>query len=102
MGGGVKIFSVFLLLSIVRALVELVMLCGAGLLLLHLLAGKARTTNPIYALFALITRLWRVLLAKILRVKEDSLRVILAMEIVLLGMWLGLGVMKSKIYLQTL
>lgn len=98
MGGGVKISSVFLLLSIVRALVELVMLCGFGLVLLHLLAGKARASNPIYALFALITRFWRLLLAKTLRANEDSFRVILIMQIVLFGMWLGLGVVKSKIF----
>ncbi len=48
-------FGVFLI-SAWRAVVELLGLCLIGQGVLALLAGRSRGTNPIYRLFALLTR----------------------------------------------
>ena len=75
------------------------MLSGLGLLLLHVVAGRRRANNPIYALFALMTRFWRGLLARRMGRDRDSLLVLGVMEIVLALVWLGLGAIKLKFFL---
>lgn len=58
-------FSLFVL-SALRAVVEMLGLCLLGQAALALLAGRSRLGNPIYRLFALITRAPRRLCGKLL------------------------------------
>lgn len=48
--------TALLLVSLVRALVEVAMLCLLGQGLLYVLAGRSREQNGIYLLFRLVTR----------------------------------------------
>ena len=52
MDGNLDVF----LVSLLRAIVEVAMLCLLGQGLLALLAGPSRAANPIYRLFQVITR----------------------------------------------
>lgn len=85
------------LLGAMRAIVEMLGLCLIGQGALALLAGRSRHSNPIYRLFALITRQPRALLAIWLpkNCSENVIGVLCFLSLFLL--WLGLAFVRKFI-----
>lgn len=81
------------LISAARAIVEMLLLCFLGQALLHIVSGSAREGNPIYRLFATITR---PLLAFARRWLPFPGAPALTF-ILLLALWFGLAVLKKSI-----
>lgn len=89
-----------LLLSLIRALVEVAGLFLLGQGLLYLLAGRRRLENPIYRLFALLTRpplvLFRCLLPR--GIADRHLPVV--GFFILLALWLLLAYLRRSLCLD--
>lgn len=79
-----------------RALVEMLGLCLIGQGILHLLAGPGRRSNPVYALFALLTRTPRRLVARCLPGCAPA-TVGGATFAVFLALWIGLAWLKKYV-----
>lgn len=88
-----------LLLSLIRGLVEVAGLFLLGQGVLHLLAGRRRLENPMYRLFALLTRpplaLFRFLLPR--GIPDRHLPII--SFFLLLGLWLFLAYLRQDLCL---
>ncbi len=80
-----------------RALVEMLGLCLIGQGMLHVLAGSGRRANPIYALFELLTRLPRGLVAACLPRGSSPALVGASTFIALFALWIALAWCKKFI-----
>lgn len=79
------------LLGALRAIVEMLGLSLLALGFLHLIAGSRREGNPIYQLFALITRLPLRVTAALLPAACPSWLVGLICFLLLFLLWIGLA-----------
>lgn len=85
------------LIAALRAIVEMLALCCLAQGFLYVLAGPQRACNPIYQLFALITRGPRHLVAKCFPVGASPKGIGIACFILLVFLWLGLAAMRKFI-----
>ena len=83
-------------LGMLRALVEMLGLCLMGQLLLGLIAGSRRHENPIYAVFALITRPPCQVIGRLMRRPVESAWVKAVCFLLLLIIWLGIAFFRLK------
>jgi len=83
------------LIATLRAIVEMLGLCCLAQGFLYLLAGQKREKNPIYQLFALITRAPRKLVATLLPVGTRATTIGLVCFAILLSLWAGLAAMRK-------
>lgn len=83
------------LIAALRAIIEMLGLCLLAQGLLHLLSGPQRERNPIYQLFALITRPPRRLVALLLPGGSPPWAVGLLCFGVLFALWIGLAVARK-------
>ncbi len=84
-------------ISAMRAVVEMLLLCLVGQGVLALVAGRKRTGNPVYRLFALITRGPNALVACLLPAGTRSLTVGLLTGDVLFFLWLTLAILRKSV-----
>lgn len=85
------------LIAALRAIIEMLGLCCLAQGFLYLLAGPKRTSNPIYQLFAIITRAPRQLVARCLPVGSSTKGIGVACFVMLVLLWLGLAAMRKFI-----
>lgn len=85
------------LISAVRAIVEMSLLCLLGQALLYTVAGPARGRNPIYRLFATITRPLLALTGRMLPLSSSGFFIAAMTFVLLLVLWVGLAVLKKSI-----
>ncbi|WP_306602618.1 hypothetical protein [Azonexus sp.] len=85
------------LISALRAVIEMLGLALLGLALMYVLAGSQRDKNPIYQLFALITRAPRRLVACLLRNKVGPGLSGLLCFVLLLALWVGLALWRAAL-----
>lgn len=85
------------LISILRAIVEMLGLCLFAQGFLYLLAGKKRNGNPIYQLFNVITQGPCRLISKLLPVGTSNGIVGLVCFAVLLSLWIGLAILRKSV-----
>jgi hypothetical protein len=83
------------LIAALRAIVEMLGLSLLALGFLHVISGSRREGNPIYQLFALITRLPRRLIARLLPTGSPPWLVGMLCFMVLLALWIGLALLRS-------
>lgn len=86
------------LISALRAIVEMLGLCLIGLALMAVFAGNRRDSNPIYRLFALITRAPRRLAGSLLPGRRE--RPVLAgvlCFVLLFMLWIGLALWRTAL-----
>jgi len=83
------------LIAALRAIVEMLGLSLLALGFLHVISGSRREGNPIYQLFALITRLPLRLVARLLPTGSPSWLVGMLCFMVLLTFWIGLALLRS-------
>lgn len=83
------------LIAALRAIIEMLGLCLLAQGFLHLLSGPRRQRNPIYQLFALITRPPRRLVALLLPADSPPWAVGLLCFGVLFALWIGLAVARK-------
>jgi len=90
---GISLFVI----GALRAIVEMLLLCLVAQAILYLLAGQKRSENPIYRLFALITKPPRRLVSMLLPTWVGSMTVAAICFLFLLFLWLGLALMRKFI-----
>ncbi|PKO33556.1 MAG: hypothetical protein CVU34_11370 [Betaproteobacteria bacterium HGW-Betaproteobacteria-7] len=83
------------LIAALRAIVEMLGLSLLALGFLHVISGARRERNPIYQLFALITRPPLGLVARLLPTGSPSWLVGLLCFTVLFTLWIGLALLRS-------
>ena len=83
------------LIGALRAIVEMLGLCCLAQGFLYLMTGQKRATNPIYQLFALITRFPRRLVAFLLPIGSGPVSIGLACFAILLLLWIGLAAVRK-------
>jgi len=83
------------LISILRAIVEMLGLCCLAQGFLYMLAGQKRASNPIYQLFALITQAPRRLVATLLPANTSATTIGIVCFAILLSLWVGLAIMRK-------
>lgn len=86
-----------LLISLVRAIVEMLGLCLLGQMFLHLIAGRGREHNLIYRGLSLVTRAPRQMVAFLLPWRASGAVVAALTLIILLMLWLGLAYLRNKV-----
>ncbi|MGE5470962.1 MAG: hypothetical protein ACM3X0_09225 [Bacteroidota bacterium] len=79
------------LIGACRAIVEMLALCLIAQGFLYLLAGRKRGGNPVYQLFALITRGPRQLCARLLPCGASVSQVGIVCFLILAVLWVGLA-----------
>lgn len=84
-------------ISALRAIVEMLGLCLIAQAMLYVLAGASREKNPIYQLFALITRAPRQLMAKLLPDRSGTVAVSVGCFILLFLIWIALAAIRKII-----
>ncbi len=84
-------------LGAMRAILEMLAYSLLGQGMLYLLVGDKRNSNPVYQLFSLLTRHPRMLVEKILPSTCSALLVGAITFFILLGLWLGLALMRKFI-----
>lgn len=89
--------SIHFLIGALRAIIEMLGLCLIGQGTLALLVGRGRCSNPVYQLFALITRPPRALLAKLFPKAASESSVGMLLFVFLLLLWLGLALLRRFI-----
>jgi hypothetical protein len=85
------------LIGALRAVIEMLGLALLGLAVMHVLAGSQRDKNPIYQLFALITRAPRRLAACLLLNKTGPGLSGLFCFILLFALWFGLALLRATL-----
>ena len=85
------------LISALRAIAEMLLLCLLAQGFLYLLAGQKRATNPIYQLFSLLTRPPRRLLACLLPRQTSARSIGILWFAILLALWIGLALARKFI-----
>ena len=83
------------LIGALRAIVEMLGLCLLGQGILYLMAGRQRTGNRIYQLFALITKAPRRVAAAILPGSASAVVIGIFTFVVVLILWLGLAFVRK-------
>jgi hypothetical protein len=83
------------LIAALRAIVEMLGLSLLALGFLHVISGARREHNPIYQLFALVTRLPLRLVGRLLPTGSPSWLVGALCFMVLFALWIGLAVLRS-------
>lgn len=89
--GGILAFMI----SILRAVIEMIGLCMLGQAVLFVLAGRRRAGNHIYRLFVLVTSPPRRLVATLTGHREDTVFVGMATFAIMLILWIGLAVLRK-------
>jgi hypothetical protein len=89
--------TILFLIGALRAIIEMLGLCLLAQGFFYLLAGQKRHTNPVYQLFALLTRPPRQLLARCLPGSASPLLVAVVCFISLFLLWIGLAVVRRAI-----
>jgi hypothetical protein len=84
-------------ISALRAIVEMLGLCLIAQAMLYVLAGASREKNPIYQLFALITRAPRQIMAKLLPSRLGTVAVSASCFISLFLIWIALAAIRKFI-----
>lgn len=84
-------------ISAFRALVEMLAMCLLAQGSLYLLAGQKRAGNPIYRLFALLTRPPRRLVARLLPMRTSAALVGVITFVLLFLLWIGLALARKFI-----
>lgn len=85
------------LISIARALVEMIGLCLIGQAILHLLAGNNRNSNPIYRLFELVTRPPRALVSMLVGAERSGVLVHSLAFFISLALWIALALLRKYV-----
>ena len=85
------------LIAACRAIVEMLGLCLLGQGVVALIAGRRRSENPIYRLFALITRFPCRMASRVLPVKASGVVVGIFCFVLLFFSWIGLAVLRMFI-----
>lgn len=83
------------LIAALRAIVEMLGLSLLALGFLHVISGSRREGNPIYQLFALITRLPLRLVARLLPTGSPPWLVGVLCFMLLFTLWVGLALLRS-------
>jgi hypothetical protein len=83
------------LIAALRAIIEMLGLCLLAQGVLHVVSGASRERNPIYQLFALITRPPRRLVARLLPAGSPPWAVGGLCFAVLFILWIGLAVARK-------
>jgi hypothetical protein len=83
------------LISAVRAMLEVLLLCLLGQLILYVVAARGRGKNPIYRLFDLITGPPRRLVAMLLPRTFSANAVGALTFLTALLLWLGLAILRK-------
>jgi hypothetical protein len=83
------------IIAALRAIIEMLGLSLVALGFLHVISGSRREGNPIYQLFALITRLPLRLVASLLPTGSPPWLVGMICFVVLFSLWLGLALLRS-------
>lgn len=85
------------LIAATRAIVEMLLLCLLGQLVLYVLAGHSRERNPVYRLLAIITRPAMALCQRRLPSTLSGGGVAMVTFLCLLCLWFGLAILKKSI-----
>jgi hypothetical protein len=85
----------FFLISALRAIVEMLGLCLLGQGMMYLIAGRQRSGNRVYQLFALITKAPRRIVATVLPRSASGLLVGALTFAIVLILWLGLAFVRK-------
>ncbi|WP_139326307.1 hypothetical protein [Azonexus hydrophilus] len=85
------------LISALRAIVEMLGLSLIGLALMAVFAGNRRDSNPIYRLFALITRAPRRLAGSLLPGRERPVLAGVLCFVLLFLLWIGLALWRTAL-----
>lgn len=85
------------LISALRAIVEMLGLSLIGLALMAVFAGNRRDSNPIYRLFALITRAPRRLAGSLLPKRERPVLAGVLCFVLLFLLWIGLALWRTAL-----
>lgn len=83
------------LISVLRAIIEMLGLCLLGQGILYVLAGQQREGNRIYQLFALITTPPRRIVAAILPRHTGPATIGMVTFVIVLILWLGLAFVRK-------
>lgn len=89
-------------LSLLRAVVEVLLLCQLGQIVLFLLAGRKRSENAVFLMLATVTLLARRIVAAVLRRDLNGFAVMVGVLLASLGTWLSLGLAKYLLLLNRL
>ena len=84
-------------ISILRAIVEMLLLCLVGQGMLAVIAGSQRDRNPVYQLFKLITRGPRTLVACLLPNGTSNGVVSLMTTLLLFILWIILAILRKNL-----
>ena len=84
-------------ISVVRAVIEMLGLCLLGQGILFVVAGRSRGGNRIYQLFELLTKAPRKLLANVLPARTSPVTVGILSFLILLLAWIGLAFVRKSI-----
>ena len=84
-------------LGALRAIVEMLGLCLLAQGVLYLLSGPRRQHNPIYALFALLTRGPRQLLRLVVGPRPGETALGLLCFVLLFVCWIGLALLRKSL-----
>jgi hypothetical protein len=87
----------YFLLSVARAVVEMLLWCFLAQGLLYLLAGEKRQSNPIYRFFALICRGPQHLVSCVFFQRIGKAASAIMTFFVLTSLWIGLAMLKQSI-----
>lgn len=85
------------IISALRAIIEMLGLCLLGQGLLYLMAGQQRHKNPVYQIFALITRRPQQLVASLLPRNTRPVLSATLLLIVLFVIWIALAWMRKSL-----
>lgn len=85
----------YFLISALRAIVEMLGLSLLAQGVLYFVAGSGRAHNPVYQLFALISRGPRRMVARILPASCSPLTVAVVTFILLFCLWIGLAIFRG-------
>ena len=85
------------LIGALRAIIEMLGLCLLAQGILYIVAGQSRSSNPIYQLFALITKAPCQLVSKFLPLRTGPKTLAFVYFLSLLSLWLGLAIARKYI-----
>lgn len=83
------------LIGALRAIIEMLGLCLLAQGILYIVAGQRRSSNPIYQLFALITKPPWQIVSQLLPAHTGPKTISFVYFFTLLTLWLGLGIARK-------
>lgn len=86
---------ILFLIGALRAIIEMLGLCLLAQSVLYVVAGQRRTSNPIYQLFALITKPPYQIVGKLLPARTGPKTISFVYFFTLLALWLGLAIARK-------